>query len=81
MKNRDVIVEQYRAGKLVRTFEPTGDPTHPWRMRTNGKTYLRTHGWVLSKILPTLVAGSPITTRAVPIVDPPPTPSPRHDTA
>ncbi|HIG73548.1 MAG TPA: hypothetical protein EYQ24_02915 [Bacteroidetes bacterium] len=71
MKNRDVIVEQYRAGRLVRTFEPTEDPTRPWRMRTNGKTYPRTHGWVLSKILPTLMDDSPITTRVVPIVAPP----------
>jgi len=35
-------------------------------MKVNGKSYLRTSGWVLSKILPTLVAGSRVTTRVVP---------------
>lgn len=67
MKNSDFIVEQYRAGKLVRTFAPSGDTTFPWEMRVNGKVYLRTHGWVLSKILPTLVDGSAVKTKTVPV--------------
>ena len=66
MKNSECIIEQYRDDKLVRTFTPTGDPTWPWSMNVNGKGYLRTNGWVLSKILPTLVEGSPFTTRVVP---------------
>lgn len=67
MKNGECIIEQYRGGKLVRTFTPSGDDALPWRMSVNGKTYLRTHGWVMSKILPTLVEGSKITTKVVPI--------------
>ncbi|MFC5437548.1 hypothetical protein ACFPME_13365 [Rhodanobacter umsongensis] len=63
MKNIDFIIEQYRAGKLVRVFAPSGDSALPWQV--NGKTYLRTHGWVLSKVLPTLLDGSSITTRAI----------------
>ncbi|WP_265595562.1 contact-dependent growth inhibition system immunity protein [Verrucomicrobium sp. BvORR106] len=63
MKNSDFIIQQYRGGKLVRTFTPTGDNTTPWSMNVNGKSYLRTHGWVLSKILPTLTVDSQITTR------------------
>ena len=66
MKNSECIIEQYRGDKLVRSFEPTGDQTWPWRMNVNGKSYLRTNGWVLSKILPTLVEGSPFTTKVVP---------------
>ena len=50
----------------MRSFTPTGDPTWPWSMNVNGKSYLRTHGWVLSKILPTLVDGSQFTTKVVP---------------
>jgi hypothetical protein len=65
LKNSDFVVEQYRAGKLVRVFAPSGDEALPWQMRANGKSYLRTNGWVLSKILPTLMDGSPITTRVV----------------
>jgi hypothetical protein len=65
MKNSECIIEQYRGGKLVRSFTPTGDTTLPWRMNVNGKSYLRTNGWVLSKILPTLVEGSPFTTKVV----------------
>ncbi len=67
MKNSECIIEQYRGKKLVRTFTPTGDETFPWQMSVNGKSYLRNHGWVLSKILPTLVEGSRIETKAVPI--------------
>lgn len=66
MKNSECIVEQYRGGKLVRSFSPTGDPVWPWSMNVNGKSYRRTNGWVLSKILPTLVKGSSITTKVVP---------------
>jgi len=65
MKNSDCIIEQYRGDNLVRTFIPTGDKTLPWRMCVNGKSYLRTHGWVLSKILPTLMDASPVTTRVI----------------
>lgn len=66
VRNSECIIEQYRAGRLVRTFSPTGDKTYPWRMEVGGKAYLRTNGWVLSKILPTLVDGSAVTTRVVP---------------
>lgn len=66
MKNSEFIIEQFRDGKLVRSFTPTGDPTLPWRMNVSGKSYPRTNGWVLSKILPTLVEGSRFTTKAVP---------------
>jgi hypothetical protein len=66
MRNDECTIEQYRGDKLVRTFTPSGDATHPWAMHVNGKTYLRTNGWVLSKVLPTLVDGSPVTTRVVP---------------
>lgn len=65
MKNSECIIEQYRAGKRVRTFSPTGDDALPWVMRVNGKAYLRSHGWVLSKILPTLMEGSAVTTKVV----------------
>ena len=67
MKNGDCIIEQYRGGKLVRSFVPSGDPKFPWHMHANGKVYPRTHGWVLSKVLPTLVDGSAVTTKVVPI--------------
>lgn len=67
MKNTDCIIEQYRGGKLVRFFTPTGDQALPWCMNVNGKTYLRTHGWVMSKILPTLMEGSSIITKVVPV--------------
>jgi len=70
VKNSECIIEQYRGDTLVRTFTPTGDPTWPWSMNVNGKSYLRTNGWVLSKILPTLVEGSPFTTRVVPNAEP-----------
>ena len=66
MKNRECIIEQYRGNTLVRSFLPTGDQTWPWSMNVNGKSYLRTNGWVLSKILPTLVESSPFTTKVVP---------------
>lgn len=66
MKNSECTIEQYRGAKLVRSFTPTGDPALPWRMTVNGKSYLRNHGWVLSKILPTLVDSSPITTKVLP---------------
>lgn len=66
MKNAECIIEQHRGGKLVRRFTPTGDKALPWRMHANGKTYLRGHGWVLSKILPTLMDGSPVTTNVIP---------------
>jgi|LSQX01.2.fsa_nt_gb hypothetical protein len=69
MRNSDFIIEQYRGGTLVRTFSPSGDNARPWRMDVNGKSYLRTNGWVLSKILPTLVDGSRFTTRTVPVAD------------
>lgn len=70
MKNSECVIEQYRDERLVRTFVPTGDLTWPWSMNVNGKSYLRTNGWVLSKILPTLMDGSPFTTRVVPITRP-----------
>jgi len=66
MKNSECVIEQYRGDKLVRSFTPTGDQTRPWSMNVNGKSYLRTNGWVLSKILPTLVDGSPFTTKVFP---------------
>ena len=66
MKNSEFTIEQFRDGKLVRSFAPTGDPTLPWSMNVSGKSYLRTNGWVLSKILPTLVEGSRFTTKALP---------------
>lgn len=65
MKNAECIIEQYRGGKLVRSFTPTLDQNYPWSMNVNGKSYRRTHGWVLSKILPTLVEGSQFTTKVV----------------
>ena len=65
MKNSDCIIEQYRGDKLLRSFTPTTDEKYPWSLNANGKTYLRTNGWVLSKILPTLVEGSPFTTKVV----------------
>lgn len=65
MKNSECTIEQYRGDTLVRTFTPSGDPTQPWRMNVDGKSYLRTSGWVLSKVLPTLVEGSPITTKVI----------------
>jgi len=67
MKNSECIIEQYRGDTLVRTFTPSGDETRPWSMNVAGKSYLRTNGWVLSKVLPTLVEGSQFTTRVVPI--------------
>jgi hypothetical protein len=67
MKNSECIIQQYRGDLLVRSFTPTGDTTRPWRMDVNGRSYLRTNGWVLSRILPTLVEGSPFTTKVVPI--------------
>jgi len=67
MKNSECIIEQYRGDKMVRSFTPSGDKALPWSMNVNGKSYLRSSGWVLSKILPTLVDGSPFTTRVVPI--------------
>lgn len=70
MKNNECIIEQYRGGKLVRAFTPTGDQALPWRMCVNGKSYPRTHGWVLSKILPTLMEHSLVTTKVVPIAVP-----------
>lgn len=66
MKNSECTIEQYRGGKLVRSFTPTTDKTYAWNMNVNGKSYRRTHGWVLSKILPTLVDGSPFATKVVP---------------
>jgi hypothetical protein len=69
MKNHECIIEQYRGKKLVRTFSPSGDDTFPWIMLVNGKSYRRTHGWVLSKILPTLVEGTNFTTK-VKVIDP-----------
>lgn len=70
VKNSDFIIEQYRRGKLARTFMPSGDSAFPWAMRVNGKVYLRTHGWVLSKILPTLADGSLVRTRTVAATSP-----------
>jgi hypothetical protein len=67
MKNSECVIEQYRGGKLVRSFVPSGDEVRPWRMEVSGKTYLRTSGWVLSKVLPTLVQGSRVTTAVVPL--------------
>lgn len=67
MRNSECIIQQYRGDKLVRSFVPSGDTVRPWRMEVNGKSYLRTNGWVLSKILPTLVDGSRLTTRVVPL--------------
>ncbi len=67
MKNSECIIEQYRGDTLVRTFTPSGDETRPWSMNVGDKSYLRTNGWVLSKVLPTLVEGSQFTTRVVPI--------------
>jgi hypothetical protein len=66
MKNSECTIEQYRRGKLVRSFTPATDQRYPWNMNVNGKSYRRTHGWVLSKILPTLVEGSQFVTRVVP---------------
>lgn len=66
MKNSECVIGQYRGGRRVRSFIPSGDPVRPWRMEVDGRSYLRTSGWVLSKILPTLEEGSPCTTRAVP---------------
>ncbi|HHJ99428.1 MAG TPA: hypothetical protein ENN10_05720 [Actinobacteria bacterium] len=68
MKNSECMIEQYRSGRLIRTFTPSGDTARPWRMEVNGKSYLRTNGWVLSKVLPTLVDGSRVTTRVVPLI-------------
>jgi hypothetical protein len=67
VKNNECIIEQYRGTRLVRVFVPADDGTYPWRMEVNGKSYPRTNGWVLSKILPTLVDGSRFTTRVVPL--------------
>lgn len=64
MKNSDFLIEQFRHGKCVRTFAPSGDRERPWAMHVNGKVYLRAHGWVLSKILPTLLDGSAVRTVA-----------------
>ena len=66
MKNSECVIEQYRGSKLVRTFTPAADKAYPWSMRVNGKSYPRTSGWVLSKILPTLTEGSRFKTIAVP---------------
>jgi hypothetical protein len=65
MKISECIIEQYRGGKLVRSFVPSGDPAAPWLMQVKGKCYSRINGWVLSKILPTLVEGSRISTKVV----------------
>lgn len=65
MRNDECIIEQYRGDKLVRSFFPSGDTIRPWRMEVNGKSYLRTNGWVLSKVLPTLVEGSTFTTKVI----------------
>lgn len=65
MKNSECIIEQYRGDRLVRSFTPSEDQKYPWNMNVNGKIYPRTHGWVLSKILPTLVDGSRFTTRVI----------------
>lgn len=66
MKLTECIIEQYRGDKLVRTFIPSRDKTLPWKMLVNGDSYLRSNGWVLSKILPTLTEGSLITTKVIP---------------
>lgn len=65
MKNSECIIEQYRGDRLVRSFTPSEDQKYPWNMNVNGKIYPRTNGWVLSKILPTLVDGSKFTTRVI----------------
>ncbi len=65
MKNSDFIIEQYRGGKLVRRFVPSLDSALPWAMQVNGRVYLRTHAWVLSKILPTLSDDSTVLTRTI----------------
>lgn len=65
MKNCEFIIEQYRGDKLVRSFTPTGNEAWPWSMNVSGKSYLRTNGWVLSKILPTLVEGSQFRTKVM----------------
>jgi hypothetical protein len=67
VKNSECVIEQYRGETLVRTFTPSGDLARPWSMNVNGKSYLRTSGWVLSKVLPTLVEGSAFTTKVTPI--------------
>ena len=67
MRNDECIIEQYRGNTLVRSFAPSGDRNHPWTMSVNGKRYARTHAWVLSKVLATLVKGSTLTTVVVPI--------------
>jgi len=67
MTTRECIIEQHRGGRLVRAFHPSGDDARPWRMHVGGRSYLRSHGWVLSKILPTLMDGSPVTTRVIPL--------------
>jgi hypothetical protein len=67
MKLDECIIEQYRGSKLLRSFEPSDDSSYPWRMHVNGKSYLKSHGWVLSKVLPTLVDGSHIASRVVAI--------------
>lgn len=66
MRNSECVIEQYRGNKLVRTFTPTGNKTCPWSMNVNGKSYPRTNGWGLSKILPTLAVGSCFKTKVVP---------------
>lgn len=66
MKNSEFVIRQFRGDRLLRSFTPSGDKTHPWRMDVGDKSYLRTNGWVLSKILPTLLEGSPISTVTVP---------------
>jgi hypothetical protein len=67
MKLSECVIEQYRGARLVRSFNPSGDAAMPWRMEVNGRSYRRTNGWVLSKVLVTLVDGSPFRTRVVPI--------------
>ncbi len=69
MKLDECVIEQYRGDKLVRVFVPSGDEARPWRMVVNGKSYLRTNGWVLSKVLPTLADGSQVVTKVVPLGD------------
>ncbi|MBI5744015.1 MAG: hypothetical protein HY952_05655 [Elusimicrobia bacterium] len=65
MKNSECVIEQYRGSKLVRTFTPTEDSAYPWSMNVNGKRYPRTSGWVLSKVLLTLVDGSRVKTKVI----------------
>ncbi len=65
MKNSECIIEQYRGDRLVRSFTPSEDQKYPWNMHVNGKVYPRTNGWVLSKILPTLVDDSKFITRVI----------------